>query len=351
MTINHYTGVLHDLISYNIFFFNRENSRIRAKVYAERDDDIFVYFDEMRKSKHFLDPPESLYPFFFFDMRTPCVTKEYFHKNFDFFTGTDVTFFNLFKDVNAWKRYVFYFYLEGHKDINVEAVIAGDAVEISNAILAMRHHGDRAKTFVNLFHNFEQLTEELVKYLKQMHHKINLFHVKRKGLYEEVIERFCSNENIKILKKSYNIKSEVKLPKQTFSVCFINQYTFLYKHKNNASDYSFILGYNSHLVPPRSVNYKFLIPETASLIYTNPLVKDIMMALKKEELTITKLSMKLPISRPTVDRLIGVLYDDFAVHISRTNGNEKYYKLNPEYLLAIKSVIVEDIDDMLNGLI
>jgi len=350
MTINHYTGVMSDTIYYNVIFFNQDTIRTQSKLYAEKEDDIFLFYDEIRKGKNVIDPPESLYPFFFYDIKIPCVVTEYFHKKFDFFMNKHTDFSSIFKDVDYFKRFVFFFYLEQHKEININAALKGDTIEIGKALVAMRQHGERANTFVYLFNNFDQLVEELIRYLNKLHHKMKLFHGKKKGHYQETIDRFCSNDNINILKKTYGIKDKVNILKQTFSVSFMQQYRYLLSSKNNDSNYSFVVGYRSHVVVPKYLNYNFLTPITAAIIYTNPLMNSIIRALKKEELTITKLAIKLAMSRATADRLIGILYDDLAIQITRTIGNEKYYRLNPEYFLAIKSVLVQDIDDILLGM-
>lgn len=346
--INHHTGVLYDTIYYNVIFFNQDRVRSQFKVFAEKEEDIFFFYDEMRSSKHHIDPPEKFYPFFYHAVRCPCVMTEYFQIYFDFFTGTATSFFKLFDNNELFKRYCFHFFLGQYADkINIEAAIKGDKKEISKALIALRHHGEQADTFIDFFYDFEELAQELIKYLRQLHQKINLFHGKRKGLYQEAIELFCSGDNINILKKSYNISDKVKLPKQIFSVSFLNRYAFLYRYTKDELNYSFVIGHGSHVVVPRFVNYKHLTPVTAGLIYSSELINKIVQALRKKELTITQLSMMFPASRYTVDRLIGILYNDFVIQISQKIGNEKYYKLNPEYFLAIKSVIDQDIDDIL----
>lgn len=332
------------------FFSIKTEYARNLRVYAEKEDDIFAFYDEMRSNRHHINPPENLYPFFFYDVKMPCVITEYFRIKFDFFAGTATSFFSLFNNVE-FRRYVCYFFLEKYRDnIDIEAVIKGNIIEVGKALVAMRHHGDRAETFVQLFYNFEQLLDELVNYLKKLHQKMNLFHAKKRGLYQEAIEKFCSSDNINILKKTYDIKSGIKLTNQIFSVCFMQQYIFLHRHKNNQEDYSFIVGCNSNIAVHKFLDYRHVTYITASKIFANDIANDIVTALEKEELTITKLAIKLKASRTTMDRVIGILYDDFAIQITRTNGNEKYYKLNPEYFLVAKAVLGQRIDNILTNL-
>ena len=311
--------------------------RSLLRIYAEKETDIFTFYDEMRSDRHHLHPPESLYPFFYYDITPPCVISEYFHKYFDFFQGTDTSFFNLFNDTEAFKRYVFYFYLEQFRDkINVEAVIKGDAIALSKASLAMRNHGDMADTFIYLFHNFEQLIEELLAYLKQLNHKMKLFHGKRKGLYQEAIDRFFHSVKVNNYKKSLNIKDDVTLINQMFAVSFMNKYPIIYKPINDGLEYSFVIGYDGSMTMDKLVDNRHVTDQAMASIFANKLAKEIVWALGKEELTFTQLSAKLNVTHLTIERIIRILRDNFAVHITRTNGDEKYYDLNLEYLRAEK---------------
>lgn len=112
MTINNYLGVLYDVIYYNVIYLNKESVRSYLKVYAEKEEDVFVFYDEFRKGKGAIDPPESLYPFFYYNLNRPCALSLHFFKYFDFFTGTYESYFNMFQDVGKFKRYMIFYYLE-----------------------------------------------------------------------------------------------------------------------------------------------------------------------------------------------------------------------------------------------
>ena len=47
--------------------------------------------------------------------------------------------------------------------------------------------------------------------------------------------------------------------------------------------------------------------------------------------------MQLHVSRTTIDRLVNLLHNECAVAVSRVEGNEKYYRINPEYFLVAKN--------------
>lgn len=348
MTINNYTGVIYDVINYNVIYFNKESIHSQLKIYAKKDEDIFAFYDEFRKGKHAVTPPENLYPFFFYDIKAPCVLSQYFYKKFDYFSDTYVEYFNTFQNIEQFKRYVFFFYLEQYRDkINIEAVIEGDKKEITKASVAMRYHGERANTFIDLFYDFESAVNELIKYLKRLLHKMKLFHSKKKGLYQAAIEKFINSDNVNPFKKVNNIKDEVKFSKQLFAVCFMNRYVILYKGKTGTSEYSFIVGSDCCQSIRKNADYSYLTYAAVSKVFAHEITDDIIKELTREELTITKLSMKLNTARTTVNKFVGFLYDELAIQVSRANGNEKYYRLNPEYFLVAKRILNEKIDNIL----
>lgn len=127
----------------------------------------------------------------------------------------------------------------------------------------------------------------------------------------------------------------------------MHQYIVFYQRINDGLEYSFIIGNRSHTAMTKYINYGYVTHITAAKIFASETMNDIIKALRKEELTITKLAMKLNVSRATMDRLMGILTDELAVQIAQIIGHEKYYKINPEYFLAAKTVLCQEIDNIL----
>jgi len=189
--INRDTSIVYDAINYPIMFFNPDNFRSAFKIYAEKETDLFENYHEFRKTSP-PDPPKNLFPFFFFDGRVKTVITTYFDKNHVCYNHTTQSVLKIFKDTANLKRAIYYYYLEQFREnIDIELVIKGDVESTSHAAaLLSAIHSDYPTQFYLLFFKFEELVEELISYLKQLIPKVNLFHVKRQSLYEEIINNF-----------------------------------------------------------------------------------------------------------------------------------------------------------------
>lgn len=343
MKINEAAGVIYDAIFYSYIYFNKEKIYQRLKPYSDKDSDIFAYYDQMRKGNQPLTPSEDFYPFFYVSLQEQSFMTAYFRKYFNFDTSTYMDFFSLFQDKHALKRALIFHYFDRYQDdINLDQLIAGDVPAVAKAMVQLRDHGDRMNAFVRIFCDFDSLVEELVGYLEQLLHKVKLFHAKNKGLYDTAVENFCKNENLHILSKAYNLE-KIKVEEQSFGICFFNPYICMFQFCGTKMK-GFVIGHQAYLAVPKRMTLQNVTTAAISRIYCNDIMESIIDALSVEELTITQLSMRLHVSRTTVDRLIGDLYDDLAVLIAKSNGNEKYYRVNPDFFLAGKEALNKKID-------
>jgi len=348
MQINHHLGVVYDSIFSTVIFFNQENTASFLKVYAKHESDIFENYYEFR-DKIVINPPESLYPFFYFDGKIPCVVRNYLDKYFDFFNGTTQSFIKLFQDKPRLKRFVYFYYLEPlRKDINIEAVIKGDPESTAMAVALLSSiHTDYPKQIHNLFYKFDELIDELTAYFKQITHKVNLFHAKKKNLYENIINDFLHSEHINFISKNVYPDKKIDLRKQMFTISFFNRTIVKTSAVNN--QISLLIGDKCSGVLTIYAKYDHITDSSASLIFSNDIMKSIILELKKGEKSITQLSHLINYSRPTIDKFIGLLFDELAVKVSRKSGNEVYYEINYPYFIAAKTVVDEIFDNILIG--
>jgi len=345
--INHQLGVVFDSIFYTVIFFNQENVHSFLKTYVEKESDIFENYYEFRKI-YTIDPSDSLYPFFYYDARVPCVIRKYFDKYFDVINGTAPLFIKLLQEKEKFKRVVFYYYLEPLKqEINIEAVLRGDSEETALAVaLLSAVHVDYPKQFYNLFYKFDELVDELILYMKIIMQKVTLFHNKNKSLFEEKINNFLSSEHLNIIGKNYFNNEKVDVSKQQFSISLFNRIivqAYLRVNKQGA----LLIGDKCNHMPTLYANYNHVTDKSSASILSHEGMRDIIHILEKGEKTITQLSLILNYSRPTIDKFMGVLQDELAVKVSRKSGNEVFYKINHSYFIAAKTELIKAIDNIL----
>lgn len=343
MKINEAAGVIYDAIFYSYIYFNKEKIYQRLKPYADKDSDIFAYYDQMRKGNQPLTPSEDFYPFFYVSLQEQSFMTAYFRKYFKFDTGTYADFLALFKDKHALKRALIFHYFDRYQDeIKLDQLIDGDVLAVTKAMVHLRTHGDRMNAFVRIFCDFDSLVEELVSYLEQLLHKVKLFHAKNKGVCDIAVENFCKKENLHVISKAYNLDT-IKVEEQSFGISLFHPYIYMLQFDHPIMQ-GFVIGHQAYLAVPSHTAFRHVTAAMISRIYSNDIMESIIDALSVEDLTITQLSMRLHVSRTTIDRLIGDLYDDLAVLISKSNGNEKYYRVNPDFFLAGKEAFINKIN-------
>lgn len=346
MIINDYTGIIYDFIMYNIIYFCKTAVYENFKQFADKDSDIFLYYNEFHNDKNSITPKDDLYPFFYFNNQGASFITETFRKDFDFSKDTFIEFINILQNKKLLKRRIIYYYFDEHKDkLSVESLISGDAVAITEAMSYLQHHGFKAKTFVRVFWDFDNLVDELIRYFEHMVHKLRIFHAKHKDVCNASIKRFCSEENVNTFNRSHP-RFYFNPDKQIFGISLFNPYVTIYQYGEKNFN-GFIIGWNSFVCLSIFANYDHITYSSISKIFANEVMDDIINALSEEELTITKLSMKLNVSRTTVDKFVRILYDELAILISDSNGNEKYYKVNPKFFIVAKDEFNKKINNLI----
>ena len=343
---NEFNGVIYDAIYINIIYFNKQIVKNYFKQYNENGMADFTYCDEFMNGFVTTEPPEELYPFFFYDGATTCVFTSYLFKYFDFTNGTFSSCLSLIQDIPRFKRFVFIHFMEPLKmDIDIEKAIKGDPVEIGKALVALKPEKDLAYACVYLFNNFEKLAKGLYGYMETVIRGMNVFHLKKKDLMKTAIKEFYKEENANMYKKSCGINDDVDFIKQTYSVCLMNKYVTIYA--GSKKNYVFIIGIDSPYIIKKDLSYQFVTHTSTGKLFANDITNNIINALSTQEMTINQLSEKLNVSRSTAERFILHLFNELAIKKIKKVRNEQYYQLNPDYFIAAKEAFNKSIDKIL----
>lgn len=346
-------GVIYDVIYYNIVYFNKERIYERLKPYSEKDSEIFEYYYKFRKRNYSITPPDDFYPFFYVSQQEQSFITEYFRKNFKLDTGSYDSFFSILKNKSFMKRQLIFHFFEHLQDqINLDQLVKGQTDQVALAMIHLRNHGTKMRSFIRVFLDFNTLVDELIAYLNKLTQQVILFHDKYKSIYDATISNFCKKEVFNKYIKMIGMES-AKSSEVVYSVCLFHPYIVLSQFCGDkisgillGCSYSVfsrcLSGYLGNQGVPTHVNYRSI-----AYILSNKTLEDIVIALNVEDLTITQLSVKLYISRSTVDRMIGFLYDELAIISSRKTGTERYYRVNPNFFIAGKESISCRIDTLM----
>ena len=345
MQINRQLGIIYDSIFYSVICFSKENVRSVAKEYMLNENDIFESYYEF-KNKYELEPPESLYPFFYFNGRIFSVLQEYFYKNFDFFNGTVQSFIQT--DKSKIKNFTLHYLLKPfEKEINFGAVIRGDDENTTKALaLLTSAHNDNPMQIHNLFYNFDALFDELIKWLRESIHMITLFRNKNKSLIESSVNEFLESEKAKFLAKGWYPNKKINLSKQTFAVSLFNS-GIIYHYPLIDNKLALIIGNYCCNTSYLFEEYQHITKKSFAKILDNEIINKIIDILYTGEKTITQLSVALGYSRTTIDKFVRLLYDELVIRKSRKNGNEVYYKINDAYFISAKMAINDYVDKII----
>ena len=74
---------------------------------------------------------------------------------------------------------------------------------------------------------------------------------------------------------------------------------------------------------------------------------EIIASLEKGEKSITQLVFTVNSARGTIETYVRELHDELVIVISRKDGKEAYYKINPYYFITAKEVVTKAYDEIL----
>lgn len=346
MKFNPVPGIIYDAIVYNIFYFCKDTFYKNVRQYVENNQDVFFYYNKFCALKPLPIPDETFYPFFFIDGATPCILSKCFIKQFDFYKGSYEDFLSILNDKRQFKREVAYYYLEQYRqEIDIEKVIEGNPLAITEAVVLLRSHRSYMKVFAHLFHEFDSIIDGLIEYLKNLFSVLERFHTKHKKEVDEALNKFLDPQIIDVYKRKNRIDKSVNMSEQEFSVVLLHPSVIIHNYRENV--YFHILATGAYKCMARLPVYRNITEYSLIRVFSNEMTFDIIKRLSKGDLTISMLSQQLHISRTTVDRLVNELYSEFAVYISRSVGKEKYYEIDPNFFLVAK----EKFDFMFNDFI
>lgn len=245
------------------------------------------------------------------------------------------------------KRAVLFYILEPYRDqLDIEAVLKEDPKSITEAVVLLRSHGSRLRSFVRLFYEFDEVANELRKHMEPLVFRLRRFHEKYKEVVMKAIERFSAPDVVKVYVKKSGMSNLTDISSQTFSVTLLHPTVLIWR--NEGDNFAFILSTNAYTSITLYAHHKNIPPYSIATLFSNEMIRDIIGALSNQEETITRLSMQLHVSRTTIDRLVNLLHNECAVVVSRVEGNEKYYRLNPEYFLVAKNkfdIVFEELSE------
>lgn len=347
MHINESVGIFYDIIYYNVIYFDKKAVERKYLSHSIDIDTAFSYYDDLRRSKNQLNPPDCLYPFFHLYKQQACVLAEYLHLNFNFFEDTVDSFIYKIKHTTSFKDFVYSYYVSDLQ-VSIDEIQRRNGESIAYALALLSKQVD-IEHFAFMFYHFSSLVDTLITYLNQLRVQIESFHERHKKDTDRVIQEFISEDNQAMVRRfrSDCMSDLGKFEKQTYSVCYLNKFIIMRTYASDLNRYGFLLGCNCCSILLRPVDYRFMSATSALITLGHEVKLEILNELQIREMTISQLGRKLNLARTSISRYVEDLVSELVIIKAAKNGPEIYYRINPTYLHRAKFLINEYLDKLI----
>ena len=349
MHINESVGIFYDIIYYNVIYFDRKAVERKYLNHVIDIDTAFSYYDELRRSKNKLDPPECLYPFFHLYNDRACVLSEYFHLNYNFCEDAIDSFLYKIKHSGTFKEFVLSYYLSDFDDkVSIDEIHRRNGESIAHGLALLSRRVD-IEHFAFMFYHFSSLVDTLIPYLHQLRVQVEAFHERHKKDTGRVVQEFISEDNQAMVRRfrSDCMSDLDKFEKQTYSVCYLNKFLIMRTYASELNRYGFLLGCNCCSILLRPVDYRFMSATSALVSLGHEIKLEILNELQIREMTISQLGRKLNLARTSISRYVEDLVSELVIIKAGKKGPEIYYRINPTYLHRAKALIDEYLDRLI----
>ena len=344
-------GLIYDTISYTVIYFNKSAYAKNQRPYNDRNTDPFEYYDNFRSGKRKLDPPDSLFPFFYYNNKKGAFSNfslmlSYFWNHYDFITlDTEAFFASLSSE--SFRGFCYHYYFDSLGDsVDIDGLVRGGTSDCMRAFASFSHLGDRMASFLDFILNFDALIPELTAYLEDCRKRMLSYHGQQSpGWVESIYETYASNEAL--IKASLKSSSASPADAQPFTVHLMDHLVIFNKYVSGMDTELYFIGVSGIKNILSWTDYSHITIQSLGLAFGNDVKRDIIFQLKDGEKTVSQLSKLLYTSRSTIDRCVSSLYDSLVIRIVKKIGTENYYALNPRYFLVAKAEVNRVIDQII----
>ncbi len=345
-------GSVMDTLAYSMLYFSYSIYEFRQKVIHEPDQealyDTLLYFNQFRTAKRRIEPSEQFLPFFYYHGRynEHFAVFKYFWEHISEASEDPNAFFDSMLS-NDFYETCMHYYFDGV--VSVSDLKEQKPAALLTAMAYLNRQGYCSDMFVSFLSDFEELTKQLIIYLKECFRRMESFRTKIITEIMPGLEETISESESAIIRMC-SIPEDVPLEKQKYTIHIMDHLNLLSKRLSQSEYIVFVCASLSHALLLWG-NSAYITLKSFGKDFGNDVSFDIIQHLRSGERTSAQLAKELFTSRSTTDRYIKALKDDQVIVVSRQIGTEVYYTLNTRYLLTLKSKIVRDVNDILEDIV
>ena len=177
VNINETVGVIRDAIFYCSAYFKRKTVLSDPPINIDENVQLFHY-DSLRTIPQVPDPPDCLFPLFYYNGRRCCPMTAYFDKYFDYFNGTVKSFYSKLHNKLRFKKFIMMYYFSNDfddKGLQKLCLCEGETVLKAATILSKKVD---ITNYTDLFYHFSKLVDTTIEFLRQLIPFIQTYHSK-----------------------------------------------------------------------------------------------------------------------------------------------------------------------------
>ena len=325
-------GIAYDTIFYGVLYFNFDRLKGNYQKYPDISDEDFHLFYQLKEQ--ISAPPPELYPFFYSDVLKPSFISNHFFYHFRFGQEDFAAFLARIETDSSFMQALIEYYL-GQLD---EAPTLENK-KIVQKILQLDLDPLIIIQMLKCLADIEAIKHTLLSFLEKSFSAVKELHEQNKARIQKYSKVFQTDIFLKGLSSMGPFQC-TESKKDRFSICLLNVIVILQKGTHETGR-KFIFGYKTpHQIENKNAYFKISPIELCEAL-GNPIKSSILMQLQKKELTATQLSEILIFSRQTVNRHLLWLFCNWLIIISKRNGPEIYYKINPKFFAAAKKILYQ----------
>lgn len=330
-------GMIYDVISYGVIYFNKESRIQDLKDYDFNVEAFLAYYNEANKLCPSL--PEALLPFFYYSKLDGCSSflTVWMDDMLNYHKDTFSDYLQQLRNKGLLRERLYnHLFAGAFKDEKV-VINLSDGEGLVKLVRSQKWSDQMKVQVLYLLYNLDEVSVLLVNTLKTIGKHIAHLHAKYRDILDANLKETITDEAeiVTCFEKRYSMEDR-NISNDFISFCLIHQYVIKGKgdHAEDGS-FVFVCGLKYRALFKRADVQVDVTFEAFAKIVGDPIMLKMIKLLKEhDEMTLTELAQFAYTSNTTVCRKIDKLGLEKVITTSRTEGSKIYYCLNMDYFAA-----------------
>ena len=347
-------GIVYDCIYYGIMYFDRQRSNKNAESGfllmlegANKNSEYYSYFEDLEVA-----PAKETAAFFYHDIISSPIS-ELFKENLAM-KDTFNKFIALLSDKERLKLFVLRHVLSEQEIdevfwTNILKRRSKAKEELSLVLKSAGYDKTIERMFIQLFINFDKITDELIVYFHKIHYYMVQMHKANRKQIKECLLFIESFDNINFLSRIWKLDAE-QVNRANVSICFINQTLCFCNCSNkkrdvsekNVSDFTMFGIYYQNNTEVTTDLYNTSVATFSFALGSDKRYKIVELITESGgNITESEIAKNINIKITSIRRHCKILIDNSIIFAEILGDEDIVYSLNTEYFNSLYPKIKE----------